>query len=306
MESIERSGDRTRSAAHSEEPAAVTITAADGRKLAGLLVSAASPRAALLINGAAGFPREFYLRFAKYAASRGYHALVYDYRGMGTSRLDPLARDPARMSDWGAYDIPAAFAWLEERFAPLPLVTLGHSIGGQFTGMLSDPMRAAAHVMVGASVGYWRWEHAPFRYMALFFWRVYGPLMLGLRGYVPKGVVWSGLSLPRGVFEQWREWCMRTSHFAPDFPGALRGQRFADVRRPVLSLNFEDDPIATRLTVPPLLDLYPNAPKEVRWIAPSSAGVRHIGHHGFFHERHRDSLWRDVMDWIESAAMLSR
>jgi len=29
--------------------------------------------------------------------------------------------------------------------------------------------------------------------------------------------------------------------------------------------------------------------------------VRAIGHHGFFSERHRDSLWRGALDWIRGA-----
>ena len=60
-------------------PRPVTVTASDGRALGGLLLEAVAPRGALCINGATGFKREFYLKFAAYCALRGYHALVYDY-----------------------------------------------------------------------------------------------------------------------------------------------------------------------------------------------------------------------------------
>ena len=63
----------------------VSFAARDGRSLAGLLLAAARPRGALLVNGATGFRREFYLKFATYCAARGYHTLVYDYRGIGAS-----------------------------------------------------------------------------------------------------------------------------------------------------------------------------------------------------------------------------
>src|SRR5262249_11881831 len=62
-------------------PRSITLTASDGRALGGLLLEATSPHGALCINGATGFKREFYLKFAAYCALRGYHALVYDYRG---------------------------------------------------------------------------------------------------------------------------------------------------------------------------------------------------------------------------------
>jgi predicted alpha/beta hydrolase len=64
----------------------ITITASDGRTLGGLLLEAASPRGVLCINGATGFKREFYLKFASYCALRGYHALVSGYQCWRRSR----------------------------------------------------------------------------------------------------------------------------------------------------------------------------------------------------------------------------
>ena len=121
-------------------PEAVTFTARDGRALAGLLVRAVPAAAdcgALVVNGATGFGREFYLKFASYCAARGYHTLVYDYRGMGASAPAALDTELARMSDWGLLDMPAALELLAARFAALPLFTLGHSIGGQLLGCMA-------------------------------------------------------------------------------------------------------------------------------------------------------------------------
>jgi predicted alpha/beta hydrolase len=102
----------------------VAFPARDGRMLLGLLVEADFPRAALVVNAATGFGREFYLKFAAYAAQRGYHTLVYDYRGMGNSATSPLSAETAAMSDWGMLDMPAALDWLMARYA-LPCFTLG-------------------------------------------------------------------------------------------------------------------------------------------------------------------------------------
>ena len=129
------------------------------------------------------------------------------------------------------------------------MATLGHSVGGQFLGLLTNHHLARAHVQMAASVGYWRWERAPFRYLAWWFWRVHGPLMIRLKGYVPTGGGWSGLPLPRGVFAEWRRWCLRPDHFGPDLRTYLAGHVFADIRAPMLNLGFSDDPIATRRTV---------------------------------------------------------
>ncbi len=279
-------------------PEPVTLTAGDGRRLAALCLEASAPHGALLVNGATGFPREFYLRFASYCAQRGYHTLVYDYRGMGASAMRPLAEEPARMSDWGLLDMPAALEWLGKRFRGQPLVTLGHSVGGQLIGCMPNQAAARAHVMVATSIGYWRGQRVPFRYLALLFWKLYGPLELKYRGYVPHGIVWRGDALPAGVFLEWRTWCLRPEHFAPDLGGDSR--EFAAVRAPILSLSFSDDPIATPRAVEALLALYPNAAIERRCATPAQAGVRRIGHHGFFAERHRETLWRPTLDWIEA------
>lgn len=286
-------------------PQSVTFTARDGRALAGLLVPAAptpaaAARGALVVNAATGFPREFYLKFASYCAARGYHTLVYDYRGMGASAPAALDTEPARMSDWGLLDMPAALEFLAARFPALPLFTLGHSVGGQLVGCMENHGRARAHVMIATSTGYWRRQRVPFRYLALFFWKIYGPLAIRRRGYLPRGAVWSGGSLPRGVFEQWRAWCLRAEHFGPDLAAEMRGSQFDAVRAPVLSWGFTDDPIATPAAVEALLKFYPQARIERRWSAPEDVGVRSIGHQGFFFERHRDSLWRGVLDWLDA------
>jgi predicted alpha/beta hydrolase len=278
----------------------VTLLARDGRELAGLLLEAPHPRGALVVNGATGFRREFYLKFAACCAQRGYHALVYDYRGMGASARTPLSADAARMSDWGRLDMPAALGWLAERCAPLPLVTLGHSVGGQLLGCMPNQALARAHVLVAASTGYWRRQRPPFRYLALGFWKMYGPLMLRLCGYVPRGVLWTGEALPPQVFLQWRKWCLDAAPFGPELDADLRDSRYEAVRVPLLAWGFSDDPIATPAAIEALLASYPHAPVERRWTRPADVGVRRIGHHGFFAERHRDSLWRGTLAWIDA------
>ncbi len=281
------------------------LRCADGRELAAHWIPAAQRRAVLVINPATGFPQTFYFRLASYAAERGYDALVYDYRGMGASAPARLAEETCRMSDWGLFDMRTALAEAAARADGLPLATLGHSVGGQFLGLLKNHQLARVHVQIAVSVGYWPWEQAPFRYLAWWFWRVHGPLMLALKGYVPTGGGWSGLPLPRGVYEEWRRWCLRPDHFGPDLRTYLADNVFAEIRAPMLNLGFSDDAIATRRTVAELDKFYPNAARESRWYTPADAGGARIGHEGFFASRHRDTLWRPVFDWLDARLGLS-
>jgi predicted alpha/beta hydrolase len=281
------------------------LRCADGRELAANWIAAPETRAVLVINPATGFPQTFYFRLASYAAERGYGVLVYDYRGMGASAPVTLATESCCMSDWGLQDMRAALAEGAARAAGLPVATLGHSVGGQFLGLLKNHHLARAHVQVAVSVGYWRWELAPFRYLAWWFWRVHGPLMLAFKGYVPTGGGWSGLPLPRGVFEEWRRWCLRPDHFGPDLRTYLRDHVFDDIRAPMLNVGFTDDPIATRRTVTELDRFFPNAVRESRWYTPAEAGSSRIGHEGFFASRHRETLWRPTFDWLDAKLGLS-
>jgi predicted alpha/beta hydrolase len=281
-------------------PQPVSFSARDGRALRGLLIAASGARGALVINGATGFRREFYLKFAAYCAQRGYHTLLYDYRGMGASAHQSVSADPARMSQWGLLDMPAALGWLADHFPRLALVTVGHSVGGQLIGCMPNQARARAHLMIASSTGYWRRERVPFRYLALIFWKLYGPWQLWRTGHVPHGLVWSGDPLPPEVFRQWRKWCLSPAAFGPELDDELRDSQYGQVRAPILAWGFSDDPIATPAAVEALLLSYAHAPVERRWTRPAQAGVRAIGHRGFFAERHRTTLWRDALDWIDA------
>ena len=284
-------------------PEPFKLRASDGRELAAHWLStegAVQRRGVIVMNGATGFPQTFYFKLAQYSAERGYDSLVYDYRGMGKSAPEDLVTETARMSDWGLLDMRAALDAAAERAQALPVATLGHSVGGQFIGLLANHALARAHVQIASSVGYWSWENAPFRYLAWWFWRVHGPLMLAINGYVPTGGGWSGLPLPRGVYAEWRRWCLRPDHFGPDLTTYLAPNYFADLRAPLLSVGFTDDSIATRRAVEALNAFYPNAARESRWYSPADARSKRIGHEGFFASRHRDTLWRPVIDWIDA------
>ena len=185
--------------------------ARDGRRLAGLLLAAAAPRGVLVINNATGYLREFYLKFAAYCAQRGYHTLIYDYRGMGASACAPPAQERARMSDWGRLDMPAALAGWRRAIPHLPAFTLGHSVGGQLIGAMPNADAARAHVMIAASTGYWRRQRLPFRFVALAFWKLYGPVdARAPRASCRAACCGAAPSLPPGVFLQWRKWCLES------------------------------------------------------------------------------------------------
>ncbi|CAN7247793.1 alpha/beta hydrolase family protein [Brevundimonas sp. LjRoot202] len=275
--------------------------AADGYPLSMRLISAERPTVAVLISSGTGFPKGFYDRFARHLAARGAAVLTYDFRGIAGSRPDDLAAMRMDYPDWGRLDMPAALDALIEAAPDVPVAHVGHSVGGHFLGFMANQDRIARHAFVSVGSGYWGRHHRSYNPLELFFWFGYGPWSLFRRGYIKGGGLWAGTDLPRGVWETWRRWCLKQAYFRDELKDRLRPHHFEAVTAPIRSWIFTDDPIATPVTSPILLDVYPNAPREVVVRAPADYGVARIGHEGAF-RRGMEALWDEMFDWLVEPA----
>jgi predicted alpha/beta hydrolase len=279
---------------------AIRIPARDGLPLAALLYRPANePHAALIINSATSIPKEFYRRFASYAAEQGYATLIYDYRGIGGSRPASLRGFAATMRDWGEQDMPAALDWLHQCYAGLPLFAIGHSVGGQFLGLLPNHQLLARAVMVGVSSGYWGGMDPGFGLYSLLVWYGIMPLTTALLGYLPAKRFRFGEDLPLGVARDWRRWCLNPRYYGDELGTTIKQHYYDAFRTPLLWLSFSDDLISTARNVPVLQKLYGATSIDDRRIAPASVGLRAIGHTGFFRQGSRERLWPLPFAWFE-------
>lgn len=196
--------------------------ATDGYPLAMRLVSAQSPTMAVLMSSGTGFPKGFYDRFARHLAHRGAAVLTYDFRGIAGSRPEDLAAMTMDYVDWGRLDMPAALDALIEAAPGLPVVHVGHSVGGHFLGFMANQDRIARHAFVSVGSGYWGRHHRSYNPMELFFWFGFGPWSLARHGYIKGGGLWAGTDLPRGVWETWRRWCLKEPYFLDELRDGLK------------------------------------------------------------------------------------
>ncbi|MEZ5500067.1 MAG: alpha/beta fold hydrolase [Steroidobacteraceae bacterium] len=288
-----------------------TIHTDDGVTLGGELFLPTGDRiGCLLINSGTGIPQRFYSRFAEHAASRGWVTLTFDYRGIGASAPPRLRGYKARYRDWGRHDIAAAIDYLRQHYPNLAIAALGHSTGGQQLGLAHNVSQVRAALFVAVSTGYWRGMGFLYRYFTLALWRAWMPLAIRLYGYAPVRKIRWGEDLPADVAREWGAWCLQPDYMAAFFDGTGRlrtpdGAKFGpihfdDVRIPILSYYFTDDPISVAANVPPLLQIYRHAAIETRWIDPREIGTRHLGHTGFFHDQHGRPLWDETLDWLQS------
>jgi predicted alpha/beta hydrolase len=275
----------------------IMLPASDGYMLAAtLFLPRGAKQTTVLINSATAVPRRIYRDFATYLAGRGCVVLTYDYRGIGGSRPPSLKGFAATMSDWAALDVASAVTWLRGRYKGLPLAVVGHSFGGQAIGLLPNNDMIARSLLVSAQAGYWALMTPPENYRAYAMVKLLGRPITRLLGYTP-GKLGIGEDLPQGVFMQWTDWVMRERYYYDD-PSLKALANYGQYKAPLRALSFTDDPWATLPMVELLCSGFTATKPEILSITPTQAGVRKIGHFGFFRPEFRDALWSDSADWL--------
>ncbi|AOK12456.1 MULTISPECIES: alpha/beta fold hydrolase [Burkholderia] len=280
----------------------IAFSAADGYALRGTLWSPdAPPRALVLIHPATAVPERLYAGFARFLTTRGFAALTYDYRGIGSSRPARLTKLQARMRDWIELDVGAAIAWARDTHRAVPLLAVGHSVGGHAVGLSAGTAHLRAAVLVAAHAGSTRLiESAAERLKVRLILHVLGPLASALLGYVPGKRLGLGEDLPAGVFREWSRWTTLPHYFFDD-PTLGAAERFSKQRLPILAVGFDDDPWANRRAIDLLVSYLTGAAVERRQIDPHAAGTGPVGHMGFFRSRPGAVLWPGVADWLAQA-----
>ncbi len=278
------------------------ITTRDGVVLAGTLhtpKNTEETRAGVLISSGAGYPKEFYTRFAQYGATRGFACLVYDYRDIAGSEPKDMRTSRADFLTWGTFDAPAALAVLVKRLDGLPVFTLGHSFGGQLVGLMDNNQLATGHALVAVGNGYWRGHRPSEWWLEFLFFFIFGPLSLARHGYLKGPQFWPGASMPAAVFRQWRRWCLTPDYYWPDVQEKLDGAYFSMNGASMRQFAFTDDPVITPVSECFTKQCYSDAAYETCWISPADIGVHKIGHSGMF-TRAVSGFWPLPFDWFET------
>ena len=279
----------------------ISITVPDAGTISATYWPAREPRALVLLHPATGVPQGYYQSFARYLTDAGLSVLTYDYRGIGRSRPASLRGYDVRMSDWIDHDVPTVTAWARERFPQLPLLAIGHSVGGHAIALSPSSGALRAAVMVashaGASHTIKGWGE---RQRVRFIMRVLAPVLVALNGYMPNKRLGFGEDLPGVAMTQWRRWTTLPRYFFDD-PAMAADARMAQLRIPLLVVSFDDDPWANANAVQMLISPLKNAQMEHWHLDPRDVGLAAVGHMGFFKKRSEQQLWDRVAKWLLAA-----
>ncbi len=280
------------------DPELIHITTPKQGMIEASLWSTANAKGIVLLHPATAVTQGYYEAFARYLLGLGFSVITYDYRGTGRSRPTSLHGFEVSMSDWMDEDVSAVTRWAAVRFPGLPMLAVGHSLGGHALALSVDTNSLRAAVLVASHAGVTATiSGIAERIRVWLVMRVLAPLLCTVLGYMPGRKLGLGEDLPRGVMLQWSRWTTLPRYFFDD-PAMDAVGRMARVRIPLLVLGFDDDPWANPGAVSRLIEPLVNARIERRQIAPRDAGMPAIGHMGFFRKHASERLWPQLGSWL--------
>lgn len=276
-----------------------TVLADDGYRLHGSIWHGTGEAPVVVIHAATAVRARYYARFAAWLAGQGCTVLTFDYRGIGASRHGTLRGLQAGWTHWGDLDAGAVLTYARSRWPGLPLMAVGHSIGGFTLGLAPASVHLTRIVTVGAQFAYWL-AYAPSHRLPMYLkWHLVMPLLTRIFGYFPgAGLGWLE-DVPRGVALDWAGMGPRfevsvTSHISP----AELSTRHGVTQARLLAIGLADDPFGTEAATERLLGYYSSADRTHLRIAPDECGVPEIGHFAFFHSRFEQTLWPLTTAWL--------
>jgi predicted alpha/beta hydrolase len=261
-------------------------------------------RAVALMAPATGVPQRFYAPFAQWLCQRGYAVLTLDYRGMGASAQAPQAS----MRDWMLRDLPAALdavlARARQSGRRLPVVWLGHSLGGHALPLQARLHEVDAALAVGAQLpAFRRWSAGHRRFGAWFFFRAWLPLWVGLTGRLPGWTFGGGPPLPGPAAMDWSHWGSLPDYYRsdPSMAEHLHASRWQGVAQ--LWCISDDWIFGPEPAVRALQQAFDGAPgqAELLHLHPQDVGARHLGHFGVFRRQHGERVWPLWLQQLEDA-----
>lgn len=279
------------------------LTAADGYRLAATLyepsmvVQSSGAPQFIVIGSATAVPRQFYRRFAEFAAARGVNVVTLDYRGIGDSKYEPLRGFEMEYADWSRLDLAAAVEWASERGRTW---LVGHSLAAHAIGQLPNPNALQAAYICGGGAGWHGWIPYPERIKVWLMWNAIGPIATRIYGYQPMSKFGLGEDLPIGVYRDWRRWCQFPHYFFddPDARAKAIAARFVDVRIPIAAVAATDDLWAPPASRDAFFKGFVSAQVENIDFTPQSLNVARVGHMGYYRASVGEAFWPQVLSWL--------
>lgn len=260
--------------------------------------AAGEARASLVLMAALGVGGGFYLKLAAALAGQGLNVALMEQRGHGESTLRP-----SRRRNWGfaevlGNDIPATLARVCEQAPGLPVLLMGHSLGGHYAAMYAGlhPDQTDGLIMVATGTPWWKAFRGGTRKQVRKLARLI-PVANLLFGYYPGDRIGFGGREARRVMADWRRLALDNRYC----PEGLADDPEAGIARyagPVLAVRFTDDAFAPEAAVAAITGKFGNATLMERVLDAEQLGDR-ADH--FRWVRQATCVTAVVDDWLRTA-----
>jgi len=201
-------------------------------------------RSVVVVLPALGVEASYYVSLARALATAGVHCVLTDWRGHGSSAQRASRSENFDYHTLVHYDIYAVIQWTRQQFPDLPLLTLGHSLGGQLSLLYaaSHPNAIDGAILIASGSVYFRSYPFPHDFK-VFFGTQFFNLIAKVVGYFPGKQVGFGSREARGVMSDWAYQARRGKYRLGKSLENIEAE-LAAMHLPVLGISIEHDTLA--------------------------------------------------------------
>lgn len=279
-----------------------STTTIDGVELKGILLIPEKPKGVIQFNCGTATKKEFYLSFLSFLAENGYLCCLWDYRSNGDSKSGDLKYSDHTYSDYGTKDMPAIKNYLNKQYPNLPYFLIGHSTGGQQIGFMDNLKNVKGIVDIAVSFGYYPYMPFGYRMKAYFFFYMFNPISISLKGYVNAKRFNFMEDMPKKVANEWRDWLENPDgFFNPKYYGkTVPIGDFQNFDCPICVFYSSDDTISTESNIQSYWSQIKSSKSiELIKLSPSDYSVKKIDHFGYFKKNMRETFWKEILFKID-------
>jgi len=202
------------------------------------------PRSVVVILPAMAVPAAYYLELAHALNNEGIDCVLADWRGHGSSKQRASRKQNYDYHTLVNTDIHAVISWTRKHYPQLPLITLGHSLGGQLSLLYAatHPRSIDGAILIASGSVYF---HAfPFPHdIKVFFATQFFSLISKIVGYFPGNKLGFGGQEARGVISDWAYQGLRGKYRLGKSVDDIESE-LAALSLPVLGISIENDMMA--------------------------------------------------------------
>jgi predicted alpha/beta hydrolase len=246
-------------------------------------------KATVIIAPALGLDKIYYQNFALWLANQGFMAVTFDYSSMNESNREEYKSSATTITDWAMFDCKKVIEQTLKEHTSQDIYWIGHSLGGQITGMIPNIDSVSKIITIASGSGYWLQNAAPLKKKAWLLWYFIAPVLLKTLGYFPGKRLGMVGNLPFGVMKQWRKWCLHPQYLFGIENQSIK-EAYQEFDKPMTSISFTDDQLMSAENINSLHSFF-GSDISMHRISPEQINVKSIGHFGFFNEKFKAALW---------------